>query len=539
MKYLTSVLFFWFLFSISAQNQKSKLIVGIVVDQMRYDYLYKFQNHYSEKGFKRLLNNGFNAKNTHYSYIPTYTGPGHASIFTGTTPAYHGIISNNWYDKQENKIIYCVDDENMTSVGIVGEAGQRSPKQLLTTTIGDQNRLHTQFDGKTISISLEDRSSILSGGHTANASYWLAGENEGKFVSSSFYMDKLPDWVKGFNKDTDRYLKTWNTLEPIELYKESGSDLNNYEKTFVGKSTATFPYDLKALAKNNKGFSILKDTPMGDEMLTDFAIEAITNEELGKDEATDFLIIGYTSPDYVGHNFGVNSKEIQDTYIRLDLQISALLNHLDKSVGKDNYTLFLTADHGAVHVPQFLKDQKIPAGYFDNKQLRRSVKQFVENRFGSAMLIEGYSDNVIFFDYDELENNNIEADDMQEALYYFILKQDGVDRVYTRDMIEQNDMTDNFGMALKNGFHPKRSGDVFFILEPSIIPYIEKGSTHGSYYPYDSHVPLIFYGAHIKKGVTYKKYNVRDIAPTLSALLDIEQPNGTTGVIIEEIFDKN
>ncbi len=538
MKNLFSALFaFITVISTFAQKQKPNLIVGVVVDQMRFEYLSRFENHYSENGFKRLIREGFHAKNTHFSYIPTYTAPGHASVFTGTTPANHGIISNNWYHKEENKIVYCVADDNMTSIGVDGDDGKMSPYRMLTTTIADQNRLHTQFRGKTFGISLKDRSSILPAGHTANAAYWFSGGENGKFISSSFYMNKLPKWVKDFNRETDKYLKTWNTLKPLETYIESGSDRNNYEKGFKGKEDATFPYDLKMLASQNDGYDILKDTPFGNDMLTDFAKEIILNENLGQDEVTDFLTVSFSSTDYIGHNFGVNSKEIQDTYVRLDQNIADLLSYLDQKIGENNYTLFLTADHGAVHVPQYLKDHNIPAGYFDNKTFRRGVKEFVKNKFGTSVLVEGYSGNEIFFDYDELEENDVEADDLQEALYYYILQQDGIDRVYTRDMIEGSDATSAFSNTIKNGFHPKRSGDIIYILEPSVISYSKQGSTHGSYLNYDTQAPLIFYGNGIKNASSFHRYYIRDIAPTIAALLGIAQPNGTTGQIIAEVIE--
>jgi predicted AlkP superfamily pyrophosphatase or phosphodiesterase len=531
-------LIFWFIFqTLNAQSQKPKLVVGVVVDMMRYDYLTRFEKHFTENGFKRLMYKGFNAKNTHYNYIPTYTGPGHASIFSGATPAIHGIISNNWYHKEENELIYCVTDKKMTSIGTDSELGQRSSYRMLTTTICDENRIHTQFRGKTIGVSLIDRSAVLSAGHTSNATYWFSGDDKGHFITSSFYMNKLPKWVKDFNKTTESYLKNWNTVKPIDTYVESGSDLNNYEIGFKGKDNAVFPYDLKALAAQNNDYGILIDTPFGNDMLTDFAKEAIKNEGLGKDNITDFLTISFTSPDFVGHNFGINSKELQDTVIRLDLNIGDLLEYLDENVGKGNYTLFLSADHGAVHVPQFLADNNIPAGYFDNKQFRRSVKEFVENTFGSAMLIEGYSDNQIFFDYDLLAKNEIEADDIQEALYYFIIQQDGIDRVFTRDMIEGSDGNNPFNKAVKNGFHPKRSGDIVYILEPSVISYTKQGSTHGSFFTYDSHVPLLFFGQGIKQGSSFERCDITDIAPTISALLGIAQPNGSIGKVIEKALE--
>ena len=518
----------------NAQSKNTKLVIGVVVDQMRFEYLTRFEKHYSEDGFKKLMKDGFYAKNTHFSYTPTYTAPGHASVFTGTTPSNHGIIGNNWYDKTIDESVYCVQDNNAQSIGANSKAGKMSPRRMLTTTIADQNRLHTQFRGKTFGVSIKDRGAILPAGHTANAAYWFAGGNEGKFITSDFYTDELPKWVEKFNKNTDKYFKTWKTLKPIDTYIESGSDQNDYEFGFKGKETATFPYKLGSLKSENKNFDILKPTPFANDMLTDFALEVISNENLGQDENTDFLTISYSSTDYAGHNFGVNAKEIQDMYIRLDLNIANILKYLDEHIGQDNYTLFFTSDHGAVHVPNYLIDNKIPAGYFDSKKLKQDVLNFVEAEFGGKDVIEGFSNNQIFFDYKMLSEYDLEPDDLQESLYYYLLKYDKIDRVYTRDMIENSNATNVFSSAVENGFHPKRSGDVQYILEPAVISYPQKGSTHGSYMTYDTQAPLMFYGQGIKPGQSYNHYNIKDIAPTIAALLGISQPNGTTGKVIGE-----
>lgn len=537
MKTLYSLLLIVFISSFTyAQDsiEKPRLVVGIVVDQMRYEYLHRFEKNYSDRGFKRLMQEGFFVKNTHFSFVPTYTGPGHASVYTGTTPGNHGIISNNWYDKFENESVYCVQDDSVNSVGVKGNSGKMSPHRMLTTSIADQNRLHTQFKGKTFGISIKDRGAILPAGHTANAAYWFAGDDEGKFISSDFYIDELPKWVKKFNRQTEQYFKTWEPLFPLKDYVGSGSDLNDYEYGFKGKTNATFPYNLRKLKSDNDNYDILKPTPFANTMLTDFAIELMKNERLGEDPHTDFLTISYSSTDYAGHNFGVNSKEVHDMYVRLDQDLMHLFDYLDEYVGRGNYTLFLTSDHGAVHVPNYLKDVKIPAGYFDSKKLKKEVLEFVEEKFGDSALIEGFSSQHIFFDYQILEELDVEADDLQEALYYFLLQYDKIDRVYTRDMINHTNATSAFSNTVENGFHPKRSGDVVYILEPSVISYSDKGSTHGSYMSYDTHAPLIFYGNGIQQGQSYNSYYIRDIAPTLAALLGIAQPNGTTGKVIGE-----
>lgn len=527
--------------SVTAQktSDKPKLVVGIVVDQMRFDYLTRFDAQFGDDGFKRLIKDGFECRNNHFNYVPTYTGPGHTSIYTGTTPANHGIISNNWYDKFEKADVYCAGDSSVASVGVDGPAGQMSPHRMLTTTITDQNRLHTQMRGKTIGISLKDRGAILPAGHTANAAYWFEGGKDGKWITSTFYMNELPKWVEQFNASgkAEAYLKEWNTLKPIETYLESGDDLNNYEGGFRGKETATFPYDLKKLAPENGGYTILKSTPFGNNLTTDFAIEALDAEALGQDDDTDFLTVSYSATDYVGHNFGVNSKEVEDMYVRLDLDLERLLNALDEKVGKGNYTVFLTADHGAVNVPAYLSDRKIPAGYFDNRAFAEALDQELAAQYGEVDLIENISNFQVFFNYENLEKGEIEPEVLQKKIAHFALQYEAVNKVYTRAELNQTDYTSGVAALIQKGFNQKRSGDVFLVLDPGVISYPRTGSTHGSAFSYDTHAPLLFYGAGIKPGKTYEQTLIPDIAPTIAALLGIEFPNGTTGKVITQVLE--
>ena len=353
------------------KETKPKLVIGIVVDQMRYDYLTRFQEKYSEGGFKRLLKNGYSLENAHYNYIPTYTAVGHTSIYTGTTPVNHGIIANTWYDKYLKKMHYCVDDNNYNTIGNNGDSGNKSPKRLQTTTLLDQLKLAQNSNGKTIGIAIKDRSSILPAGHSANAAYWFNGGANGQWVTSSYYTNDLPQWVKDFNASgkANEYLsKPWETLYNIKTYTESIADNNNFEETFKGEEKPIFPHDIPKLRSSNKNFSILKKIPAGNNFTTDFAKAAIINEKLGKGKHTDFLAVSYSSTDYVGHQFGVASKEIEDTYLRFDKDLENFLTFLDTEVGKDNYTLFLTADHAAVHVPAYLNSLKIPGGLFNVKK---------------------------------------------------------------------------------------------------------------------------------------------------------------------------
>jgi len=531
---------FQFNYAQNFKDNKPKLVVGIVVDQMRYDYLTRFYDRYGEGGFKRMMDEGFDCRNNHYNYVPTYTAPGHASIYTGTTPKYHGIISNNWYDKFEKKRVYCAGDDSYESVGTTSSAGKMSPHRMKTTSLADENRLFTQMKGKTIGVSIKDRGAILPAGHTANAAYWFHGKDEGIFISSTFYMNDLPKWVKEFNASNTAksYLKKWNTIEPIDTYAESGSDLNDFEGGFKGKETATFPYDLKKLAKFNGNYDLLKSTPFGNSIVTDFAIAALKNEALGLDEYTDVLTVSYSSTDYIGHNFGVSSKEIQDTYMRLDKDLERLFKALDDTVGKDNYTVFLTADHAAVEVPSYLKSKKIPAGYVDTDAQKQRFSKFLESTYGTSELIENVSNNQIFLNHEKLKALNLDLEDVQEAIVEEIITYDNIYKAYTAKSMLSVDYKEGIESLLQKGYNQKRSGDVLFVYDPAFISYSKTGSTHGSSLNYDTHVPLLLFGKGIKKGHTYRETHVTDIAPTISALLGISFPSAAIGHPLEFVLDE-
>ncbi len=520
-------------------NRSPKLVVGIVVDQMRYDYLTRFYKRFGVGGFKRMINEGYNCKNNHFNYVPTYTGPGHASIYTGTTPKNHGVISNNWYDKFDNKMVYCASDASVKAVGSDSELERMSPHRMKTTTVADQNRLHTQLKGKTIGIAIKDRGAILPAGHTASGAYWFRGKDEGKWITSTYYRNDLPNWVQKFN-DSDKaesYLKIWNTLYDINTYEESGADQNTFERGYTGKSTATFPYDLGKLKDQNEGYDIIKSSAFGNSLTTDFAIAAIDGEELGKDNVTDFLTVSFSSTDYVGHNFGVNSKEIQDTYLRLDKDLERFFTTLDSKVGKNKYTVFLTADHGAVHVPSYLQSVKIPAGYFDKDAFTKKVEAFVKTKFKADGLIENISNNQVFFNYEVLSKNEVRAQELQKAIAHFVLQENQIDKVFTRSQLEFGNYTAGIAELIQNGFNQKRSGDVVIVYDPATIMYSKTGSTHGSGLTYDTHAPLLFFGQGIKKGSTTVETKITDISPTISALLGIAFPNGATGDVLSFVLE--
>ncbi len=546
MRFLLSVVFIvgsWSVgFSQTIESERPKLVVGIVVDQMRYDYLTRFYDKYAEGGFKRLLTHGFSLENAHFNYIPTYTAPGHASVYTGTTPSVHGIIGNNWYDKKLKKEIYCVDDPNYRSVGS-SAGGEKSPYRMLTTTITDELKLAQNRQGKVIALSIKDRSAVLPGGHTADAAYWFPGGEEGKFITSTYYRESLPKWVIDFNASgkAKEYLNTtWNTLEDISTYTESMADNNIFEGLFNGKKTPTFPYNLKKLKKKNGNYDLLKAVPFGNSIVKDFAEAAIVGEELGQGSVTDFLSISFSSTDYVGHKFGPDSKEIEDTYIRLDRDLASFFKFLDEKIGKGKYTLFLTADHAVSQVPAYLETLKIPAGYFDGSKLKNRLNMITQKEFNLPMdsLIENTSNNQLFFNKEALKRHDLNVEDVSAKLANELISYETIHRTVTANTLQNTEFSTGILKRLQKGYNQKFSGDVLWIPNPSTIWGGETGTTHGSGFNYDSHVPILFYGKGIKTGISKRRVSITDIAPTLSNLLKISFPNGATGTIIEEVLEE-
>lgn len=511
-----------------------KLVVGIVVDQMRYDYIYRYWDKFGNDGFKKLVNEGFFCKNTNYNYVPTYTGPGHASVYTGTTPSIHGIAGNNWYDRNTSRNVYCSEDKSVQTVGSPSWAGQMSPKNMLTTTVCDQLRLATNMKSKVIGIALKDRGAILPAGHTANGAFWFDDSN-GAWITSSFYMKDLPQWVTNFNSknQADVYLnQEWNTMLPIEKYTESIADENLYEGKLGGKSV--FPYNLSEIKKQS-GHGLVRNTPFGNSFTKDFAIEAIKGENLGKNSVTDFLCLSFSSTDYIGHIFGPQSIEMEDTYLRLDSEIADFLKFLDGWVGKNNALVFLTADHAAVEVPAYLAALKIPSGYIYFDGEINYLKSYFFKTYGDS-LIRYYDNQQVYLDHKTMEEKKLKSEEIENHIASHFQKKTGVAQVVTATSLKNCDFNSVPRNLVSNGWNPKRSGDVMLNFEPGWVEFGKTGTTHGSPYSYDTHIPLIFYGWRIKPGTNVSEINITDIAPTISMLLNIQFPNGCTGKVIEDVL---
>jgi predicted AlkP superfamily pyrophosphatase or phosphodiesterase len=523
-------------------TKRPKLVVGIVVDQMRYDYVYKYWNKYGNKGFKRLVTEGTFCQNTHYNYSPTVTAAGHASIFTGASPSQHGIVGNDWYNRKEKKGMYCTEDETVQCLGGTEKAGKMSPKNMLTTTIGDEMHLAQQFKNKVIGVSLKDRSSILPAGHSANAAYWFDGKS-GNFISSTHYMEKLPDWVNSFNsrKLPQSYIQQpWTTLLPINTYTESTVDETPYEETLKGEDKPTFPHDLQKIYAAVGSFEMLRTTPHGNSIVREMAMSAIENERLGITENnSDMITISFSSTDYVGHQYGTDAIETEDTYLRLDKELEILLNYLYTKIGKKNVLLFLTADHGAVPVPNLLSDKKIPAGYTDGDFIMDSGNKYLKQKFGIAELIEEEENNNLYLDLALIAANNLDIDKVELELARFLQQQDGIKTALTSTQISTLSNANYAQEMVANGYYNKRSGNVVFGLNSGWLTYKKKGTSHGTLYTYDTHVPLIWWGANVSKGkADYTHHTITQIAPTVTTYLGIEKPSGSTANPIIELLVK-
>ncbi len=522
-------------FSAKAQD-RPKLVVGIVVDQMKTEYLYRFANDFGSGGFKRLTSNGFTFYNAHFNYMPTYTGPGHASVYTGTTPRFHGIVGNDWYNKSIKKNMYCTDDVSVRTLGAGDEAeGKMSPKNLKATTITDELKLSTNFRGKVIGMSMKDRGAILPAGHFADCAFWYS--KTGAFISSTFYRNELPAWATKFN-DEKNFLKyvqnAWNPLKPLAQYDESLADENPYEGKIFKANAATFPYDLKSMYEKS-GAQILRALPFGNDLLTDFAVAAIDAEQLGKDNHTDFLAISYSATDYVGHITGPRSIELQDTYVRLDASLEKLLKYLDEKVGKGQYLVFLTADHAGAENPVFLKDHNYEVENVSSKDFVNKLEAFGLATFGEDVIANCSNQN-IFFDKDALAGTGISLTDAKNKVRDFVMKESWVLRVYTEEEILASSGSDPYLQLIANGYDTKQNGELVILESPGTLEDHTTGTTHGSVFSYDTHVPIIFFGKGITAGKSHEKCVITEIAPTLAQLLQLSLPNATNAEVLEALF---
>ncbi len=517
-----------------SQANKPKLVVGLVIDQMRWDYLYRYNSLYGEGGFKRLLGQGFTCENTLIPYVPTYTAVGHTCIYTGSVPAIDGIIGNNWYEKSINKNVYCTDDSTVTSVGSTSAAGKMSPRNLWVTTITDELRLSNNFQSKVIGVALKDRGSILPAGHSANAAYWY---DAGKWITSTHYMNSLPAWVDQFNsKDlAGKYMsQDWNTLLPMDKYTLSTADNKPYENVIRGEKEPVFPHKLSAITTTK--YESFRTTPFANTFTFDFAKAVVDNEHMGMNGVTDFLAISISATDYIGHTFGPNSVEAEDCYLRLDKDIADFLQYLDTKLGKGNYTLFLSADHGAAHVPGFLAEHKMPGGYFSDDSFARELNDTIEKQFGIKRAVLSLQNYQVYLDLVNIEKEGKDLAAIKKLVISTLKAKPFVTNVFETDKIGSAALPEPINKMVSNGYNAKRSGDIEFLLKPAYFDGWDKGTTHGLWNPYDAHIPLLWFGWGIKHGKLNRETYMTDISATLAAMLQIQMPSGCVGHVITEVM---
>lgn len=528
---------FFVILSANAQQKsvskpdRPKIVVGLMVDQMRWDFLYRFQDRYGEGGFKRLLREGFNCDNAYIPYAQTVTACGHASVYTGSVPAINGIMGNDWYERNLGRNMYCVEDGSVRTIGGSPTSSSMSPKNLMVTTMCDELRMATNFRSKVVGIAIKDRGGILPAGHSANAAYWYDA-GSGNWVTSTYYMNELPAWVNAFNKRKivdSLYRLNWNTLYPINTYVQSDTDDKSYEGKSGIDAKPVFPHVLNSYAGSNYG--MISGTPHGNTLTTEFAMAAIIGEGLGADEITDFLAISFSSPDYVGHQYGPNSIEIEDTYLRLDRELASLFKYLDAKFG-NQYTVFITADHGVANSPGYAIEKKIPGGIF-NAGSSTGIAKTV-GKFGIKNIVEASANYQVYLNRKLIDSAGLDFSVVKKYLISELNKDPEIFYAFDNDNISAANLPLEVRERFINGFNNKLAGDVQVILNSGYLSWGNTGSSHGTWYPYDAHIPVVFMGWGIKQGRLTRDVHMTDIAPTISALLKIQMPSGNIGKVVSE-----
>ena len=512
---------------------RPKLVVGLMVDQMRWDFLYRYYDRYGQNGFRRLLRVGFASEQTFIPDAQTVTAAGHASVYTGSVPAINGIMGNEWYERSIGRTMYCVEDPSVKTIGGSDNAPPMSPRNLWSTTISDEIRLGTNMRSKVIGIAIKDRGGILPAGHAANAAYWYDNLS-GNWVTSTYYMPEVPGWVKRFNgrKVTDSlYRLGWQTLYPLSTYVQSDKDNVPYEGKFGFEQAPVFPRDFSSLVGKNYG--IIAATPHGNTLTLQFARTALLEEGLGRDAFTDVLAVSLSSPDYIGHQFGPNSIEIEDTYLRLDRELGDFFDFLDRQVGKGQWTFFITADHGVANVPGFMAANKIPKRTISFPLA--AMNQALQKKFGVARnLIEATGNYQVYLNHRLIDSVGLGRDNVASFLIDYLNRDSSVLVAFSNASIAAANLPTEVRERFQQGYNAKRAGDIQVILKPGIFYGGNTGTTHGSWYPYDAHIPLVFMGWGIRPGKLYRTTYMTDIAATLAAMLKVQQPDGCIGNAIGE-----
>lgn len=527
--------------SLTAQTTKvnneaiPRIVVILSVDQMRTDYLSRYWNKFQEGGFKRLVNEGAVCSNAQLDLHVQKISTGTATLFTGVYPATHGIVSDSWYDRLKKKEVNCIADNYFITVGSDSKDGERSAAKLLSPTLGDLIKINNRNKSKVFSVAMNDVSAVLSAGHAANGAYWFDTQN-GNMISSSYYVDIFPDWVRQFNEKG--YAKTfaqreWTTLLPISSYEESLPDDYVLEKGYYDKWN-TFPYSMKKLMEKAVNYKFLKTTPFGNNIVRDFATSLILAENLGKDDYPDLLNLTFTSMDYENNSFGPASIEMEDTYLRLDQDIALLLDFLDKTVGKGNSLVVLTSTCSSSYPVEYLKEEfNMSVGTFSPESAIALLKSFLNITYGQGEWIEVIGDQQIYFNHELLEKKNISLQDIQTKTANFINQFEGVKIALPSTSFEQGDYTKGQLAVIANSYNFKRSGDVLYQLEDGWQPAYKYERT---IYNDNSNIPFIMAGKAVKHLQIRRKIQGEDLVPTILEILQMPVPDHCSGNILEEIL---
>lgn len=488
----------------AATPKKPALVLAIAVDQFRYDYLTRFRSEYKE-GFDQLLTRGAVFTSARYEHFPTVTAIGHSTFLSGATPSISGIVGNDWYDREEGRQVTSVSDDSVRPLG--GGRTGASPQRMLVSTVGDEMRMAGNDQAKIIGISMKDRSAILPAGHAANAAYWFDTPT-GNFVSSTFYFPELPGWVRDFNAG-----------HPADRYK----------------GTRWLSKQLPDTAGENL-YSAVVASPSGNELLEAFTERAIDAEQLGKRNTTDLLSVSFSSNDYVGHGEGPDSPLVRDISIRTDRVLGKLFQFIDSRIGMQNVLIVLTADHGVAPVPEINKSRRMPGGRMPPGSIFDAVEKALTDRYGAGKWITSPSEHSIYLNLQLIHDKKLDEAEVQRTAAQAALRVPHVFRVYTREQLMNGAaLEDQVGRRVMNGFYVRRSADVYVLVEPYWM-FGTHGTTHGTTFSYDAHVPVIFMGPGIRAGLFHEPVTVNDIAPTLAVILRVETPSGSVGRVLSEIF---
>jgi len=518
--------------------QKPKLIVAITVSGMQYDYLSVYWDKFGEDGIRSMATTGANCKNARYEYLITDPSAGYASIATGTKPAAHGIVADYWYNRLRNEIIYCIDDPEHTTVEGSFDSGNFSPVHLTSRTLSDEIRIKSRFKSRSVGVSMDPMASVLMAGHTATGAYWLDPER-GDWITSSFYMDSLPGWVRDFNSKNypELYLdRTWETLRPISDYQESVLDNNELEAGIQGQNT--FPYnlaDISMVDRDTRDYRILMATPWGNTFTKDMAIAAIVNEQLGKGEATDLIHIGFNSTRYLADHYTTWSVEMEDTYLRLDRDMAHLLEFLDNELGLENVLVYLTAENALAVDPRYLSEHRIPSGYFNHRTSISLLRSYLNAVYGQGDWVTFYHAHHIYLNHQLIEDSRLSLEEVQNRVARFMVQMNGVSNALQSHVLQSTNFTDGTLERIQNSYYQKRSGDVIIYLTPGWVEHSSLSGDSLTEFKYAPHVPLIFYGWKIRRATVPYRVSPTDIATTIASFLEISMPDNASGDVIQDI----